>query len=62
MQNDQTIKTWGYRRKEDGEVEGQIFDLAPGEALPQGFVDSPAKCADVADDEQPVSKSKKPGK
>ena len=31
-------RTWAYRRGEDGEIEGNIFD-----AIPEGWVDSPAK-------------------
>ncbi|GAA0267245.1 hypothetical protein LNAOJCKE_2990 [Methylorubrum aminovorans] len=39
-----TNPTWGY--KPDGS--GQIFDLAPGEGLPDGWHDSPACITDPA--------------
>lgn len=33
------LPTWGYHRTEAAKV----FDLAPGEALPNGWYDSPAR-------------------
>lgn len=39
---DQTVPTWGY--KPDGSAE--IFNLAPGEALPDGWQSSPACIVD----------------
>lgn len=39
------VPTWMYRRTEDGSVEAQIFD---SDALPEGWVDSPAKCVEAA--------------
>jgi hypothetical protein len=39
--NEGKTPTWGYRRT-DGE--GQIFWLADGETLPDGFENTPAKC------------------
>ena len=33
------MATWGYRLKDDGEIEAQIF-----EEMPEGWEDSPAKC------------------
>lgn len=36
--DDETVPTWGYSK--DGD---QIFDLAPGERLPAGYYDNPAK-------------------
>ncbi|MCJ2129222.1 hypothetical protein [Methylobacterium sp. E-045] len=41
---DQTIPTWGY--KPDGSAE--IFDLAPGEGLPEGWEASPTCIVDPA--------------
>ncbi|MCC0807513.1 hypothetical protein FPV16_14955 [Methylobacterium sp. W2] len=41
---DQTIPTWGY--KSDGSAE--IFDLAPGEGLPEGWEASPTCIVDPA--------------
>ena len=39
--NEGKTPQWGYRRS-DGE--GQIFWLDPGQALPDGYEDTPAKC------------------
>jgi hypothetical protein len=37
------VPTWGYRGDE-----ARIFELAPGESLPEGWVDSPAKAEPAA--------------
>ncbi|MTW19401.1 hypothetical protein GJ689_24735 [Rhodoplanes serenus] len=34
----ETLPTWGYRPGE-----ARLFDLAPGEALPAGWADAPAR-------------------
>lgn len=36
--DDDTIPTWGYSKNDS-----QIFDLKPGESLPAGYYDNPAK-------------------
>lgn len=38
MADEQTIPTWGYSA-----TDAKIFDLKPGESLPDGFFDHPAK-------------------
>lgn len=49
--------TWGYRAT-DGTAE--LFHLAPGEALPAGYVDSPAKVgAPEPAPVKPASKARK---
>ena len=48
--DDGKVPTWGYHA--DGRAE--IFRLAPGEALPDGWTDSPAAIA-----QQPKTKAKK---
>lgn len=39
-----TIPTWGYASSGDA----RIFDLEPGEALPDGWADTPAAWLDIA--------------
>ena len=39
-----TTPTWGYRKGEDGGLVQKVFDLKEGTKLPQGWVDTPAKC------------------
>lgn len=39
----ETIPRWGYRLV-DGGVDAKLFELAKGESIPKGWVDSPAKC------------------
>src|SRR4051812_47866516 len=36
------LPTWMYRRAEDGALEAAVFD---SDALPEGWADSPARCA-----------------
>jgi hypothetical protein len=45
------IATWGYSK--DGP---KLFQLAKGDKLPFGYVDSPAK---VKEDKKPATRSKK---
>lgn len=56
MSEKKTIPTWGYSK--DGD---QIFELAPGEALPEGFVDHPAKVKGLAAERQYRADAKKEG-
>ena len=42
---DRIIRSWGYSAKG-----AEIFNLKEGESLPDGWVDSPAKVSQVADD------------
>lgn len=51
-----TVATWGYSK--DGD---EIFDLAPGEALPDGFFDHPAKVKGSAAEKQYRADAKKEG-
>lgn len=41
------VDVWGYEKKTG---EGKIFQLANGEDLPPGYVDSPAKCDKSAEE------------
>lgn len=45
------VPTFMYRRAEDGSVESRVFD---SDAIPEGWVDSPAKV-----EEMPVVKARK---
>lgn len=51
------IPTYGYR-KTDGAA--QLFELEPGEALPEDYADSPAKCEAAAPDSWAIPPAKPP--
>lgn len=45
MPDDEILtQKWGYRRNDDGEIDGRIFSLPISGGLPEGWQDSPAKC------------------
>lgn len=45
MTKEKTIApTWGYRKGKEGELLKQVFNLEEGKSLPDGWVDTPAKC------------------
>ena len=53
--SDGKVRRWGYRNGD-----AQIFELEPGENLPEGWVDSPAKTGEGAADvaPEPVTETK----
>lgn len=53
---DDTIPTWGYSKKGD-----QIFNLKPGESLPAGYYDHPAKVPGSAANKQYIADAEAEG-
>ena len=56
--SDGKAPTWGYHKTEPA----QIFDLAPGEALPAGWADTPAAFAGIPNEPAPQIEAPRRGR